>query len=113
MYYDFKLKIKRKDLTLIGEGIAELLKGVESHGSLRQAAVQMNMSYSQAWQLIKLAEDAFGKPLIERQIGGKEGGGSSLTLHAEDLLIRFKAMENDAENCLKNLFEKHFQDLLD
>ena len=58
-----------------GEGPCRLLHGIEEYGSLRSAAIHMNMAYTKAFSLIRHAETALGFPLTEKQIGGKNGGG--------------------------------------
>ena len=62
-----------------GEGPARLLRRVEEYGSLRAAAISMEMAYTKALKLMKQAETALGYPLITRTTGGKDGGGSILT----------------------------------
>lgn len=66
-----------------GEGPARLLHGVEETGSLRAAAMSMNMAYTKALKLIRNAETALGFPVISRKTGGKDGGGSRLTEEAD------------------------------
>ena len=50
-----------------GEGPARLLHGVEETGSLRAAAMSMNMAYTKALKLIRNAETALGFPVISRK----------------------------------------------
>ena len=59
-----------------GEGPARLLQGIELHGSLRSAAMVMDMAYTKALRLMKNAEAALGFPLITSVIGGKSGGNN-------------------------------------
>lgn len=40
---------------VFGPGVAELLKRVQEHHSLRAAAFSMEMAYSKAWQIIRTA----------------------------------------------------------
>ena len=61
-----------------GEGPARLLHGIEATGSLRAAALSMEMAYTKALTIIKNAENALGFPLLIRSTGGKPGGGSKL-----------------------------------
>ena len=74
-----------------GEGPARLLHGIEETGSLRAAAMAMNMAYTKALKLIRNAEKAMGCPLIRRTTGGKDGGGSCLTDTGKELLQRYEA----------------------
>ena len=73
-----------------GEGPCRLLKGIERSGSLRAAAMEMDMSYSKASSILSRAEKALKFPLTEKQIGGKGGGGSQLTPEAKDFLKRYE-----------------------
>ena len=74
-----------------GEGPARLLHGIERTGSLRAAAMSMEMAYTKALKLIHNAESAMGCPLILRSAGGKDGGGSRLTPEGKELLQRYEA----------------------
>ena len=74
-----------------GEGPARLLHGVETTGSLRAAAMSMDMAYSKALKLIRNAENALGFQLIHRSTGGKDGGGSRLTEEGKEWLRRYEA----------------------
>ena len=73
-----------------GEGPARLLRGVEAHGSLRAAALSMEMAYTKALKLMKNAETALGFPLIARVTGGKSGGGSTLTPAGKEPLVELR-----------------------
>ena len=73
-----------------GEGPCRLLRGIERTGSLRAAAMEMNMSYSKATTLMNRAEKALNFPLTEKKIGGKGGGGSQLTPEAREFLKRYE-----------------------
>ena len=53
-----------------GEGPARLMHAIEETGSLRAAAISMNMAYTKALKLIRNAEAALDFSLIHRQTGG-------------------------------------------
>ena len=74
-----------------GEGPARLLHGIEDSGSLRAAALSMDMAYTKALKLIRNAENALGFALIRRSTGGKDGGGSCLTPDGKEWLERYEA----------------------
>ncbi|NLG66360.1 MAG: LysR family transcriptional regulator, partial [Actinobacteria bacterium] len=84
----FKVWLDR-DGKAFGEGPQRLLEGVDRTGSLRQAAMELNMSYNKAWRLLRALEDKLGFALLERSAGGLGGGGSQLTEGARDLMRRF------------------------
>ena len=74
-----------------GGGPARRLRGVEEYGSLRAAAMSMDMAYTKALKLIRNAENALGFALVRRSTGGKDGGGSSLTPEGKEWLARYEA----------------------
>lgn len=91
-----------------GEGPARLLKSIEEHGSLRSAAISMNMAYTKALKLIKNAETVLGFPLTTRTTGGKDGGGSTLTPEGKAWLNRYEAYANACEEANQQLFRKFY-----
>ncbi len=93
-----------------GDGPARLLDGVQREGSLRKAAAELGMSYNKAWRILHAAEQRLGFPLLDRSVGGSLGGGSQLTLRAQDLMRRYRALMVDAGEVLESAFERHFAD---
>ncbi len=93
-----------------GEGPAALLDLVRTEGSLSKAAAALGMSYNKAWRSLRAAEERLGFALLERQVGGKEGGGSRLSPQGEELLKRYQELRADADRELERLFLAHFSD---
>ncbi|MBC7293649.1 MAG: LysR family transcriptional regulator [Thermoleophilia bacterium] len=96
-----------------GEGPARLLEGVQRTGSLRKAAAELGMSYNKAWRILHAAEQRLGFALLDRSVGGSLGGGSVLTPQGRDLAERYQALQRDADEALKQVFERHFSDWVD
>jgi len=84
-----KIWLERDSRFVLGEGRAELLRGVRATGSLAAAARSMGMAYSHAWAEIKAITEAAGWPVVEAAVGGNKGGGSGLTKLGDNLLDRF------------------------
>ncbi len=80
----------------IGPGKIELLEQIAAQGSISAAGRAMEMSYRRAWELVEEMNALFGKPVVERQVGGRNGGGASLTGLGEVLVSRFRAVEQAA-----------------
>jgi molybdate transport system regulatory protein len=80
----------------IGPGKIELLERIAAFGSIAAAGRSMDMSYRRAWELVEELNSVFGKPVVERQIGGKHGGGAKLTELGLALIARFRAIERAA-----------------
>ncbi len=91
-----------------GEGPARLLQGIEDHGSLRSAAMSMNMAYTKALKIMKNAEKAIGFPLATRTTGGKDGGGSILTPEGKVWLNKYKACREACDEANKGLVRNFF-----
>ena len=91
-----------------GEGPARLLRGIEEKGSLRAAAISMEMAYTKALSIIKHAESALGFPLVIRQTGGKSGGGSRLTKEGEEWLERYEAYRDACIQANSKLYLEFF-----
>ena len=94
-----------------GEGPARLLHGIEEAGSLRAAAMSMDMAYTKALKLIKQAEDALGFPLTTRTTGGKAGGGSVLTPEGKQWLRQYESYRDACVQANQALYRQHFPKL--
>ena len=95
-----------------GEGPYRLLQGVEEKHSLRAAAQGMGMAYTKAFRIIKNAEQHLGFPLLERAVGGKGGGGSTLTPEGKELLKRYGAYRLSCDQMAERLYQEHFSNFL-
>ena len=93
-----------------GPGMHELLGHIADTGSLHQAAKLMGMSYTKAWHLLRQTEEHLGWQLVERQVGGVSGGGSTLTAMGRDLVDRFAAFMADTDEAMDAAFERAFGD---
>ena len=91
-----------------GEGPARLLRGVEEHGSLRSAALSMEMAYTKALKLVRQAEAALGYPLIARTTGGKDGGGSKLTPEGKRWLATYEDYRDACVQANQALYRQFF-----
>ena len=91
-----------------GPGIARLLHRVEELHSLRSAALSMDMAYSKAWSIIRQAESSLGFSLLNRTVGGRNGGGANLTEEAAELLRTYDAYCREVETYAAALFEEKF-----
>ena len=91
-----------------GEGPCRLLKAIEKTGSLRSAAISMDMAYSKAWRIIRTAEEVFGCKLLDSTTGGRNGGGAILTPQAERLLSAYNAYVADLKAYADGKFREAF-----
>ncbi len=64
----------------------DILRRIKECGSISEAARRAGVSYKAAWQAIESLTNLAGGPLVERVVGGSNGGGSSLTPVGEEVL---------------------------
>ncbi|WP_373766341.1 TOBE domain-containing protein [Glaesserella sp.] len=74
-----------------------LLKAIQQCGSINQAAKNAKVSYKSAWDHLEAMNAISPKPLLERNTGGKNGGGTVLTPYAERLLRLYELLEQTQE----------------
>lgn len=83
------------DEALAGPGRIELLRLIEETGSIRQAALQMGMSYRAAWDAVDAMNKRAGGALVTRLVGGRSGGGAQLTDRGRQLVRTYAQLETD------------------
>jgi len=108
MKLNYKLWLEKNGEKYFGDGPCDILQRVDRLGSLRQAAEEINMSYSQAWQLITELEKKLGFKLLDKQAGGRSGGGSKLTVKGRTITETYASFRREAEGILSKLEGKWF-----
>ena len=98
-------------IKFFGEGPLRLLRSVEKTGSLRAAAMEMEMAYSKASKLLKQAEANLGFALTTRSTGGKDGGGSVLTPEGKRWLRQYEAYRDACIKANRSLYRRFFPNL--
>ena len=87
-----------------GPGVADLLERVDRLHSLRKATIEMDMAYSKAWKIVKIAETNLGFPLLVSVTGGKGGGGAELTEDAKRFLAAYRRFEESVRSYADETF---------
>ncbi len=94
---------------VFGRGRRFLLEAIDTYGSINRAAQEIGISFRKAWGHIKTMEDRLGIRLVERQAGGKNGGGAALTDEARRFLLQFEIMEEGVRELVDERFRRIFQ----
>lgn len=97
------LTIKLQQELFVDPKRIRLLKEIKQCGSISQAAKNANVSYKSAWDHLEAMNIISPKPLLERNIGGKNGGGTALTGYAERLLQLYDLLEKTQEKAFEIL----------
>lgn len=91
---------------LLGPGKADLLEAIEQHGTIRDAAHELDMSYMRAWNLVQTMNAAFREPLVIVHRGGPARGGAELTKTGRTALRLYRELESDTLEATKATWAK-------
>lgn len=80
----------------IGPGKVTLLEQIDRTGSISAAARALGMSFRRAWFLVETMNTAFREPVVRTNVGGREGGGTGLTAFGQEVVTRYRRMEEEA-----------------
>lgn len=80
------LWVEKEGQRFFGPGPVELLEYIEETGSISKAAKKMQMSYKKAWEIVNKLNTMTASPLVTTATGGTEGGGSSISEEARQMI---------------------------
>jgi len=104
----FRVWIEEAGEPVFGDGLFQLLLGIDRLGSINQAARALGMSYRQAWGHLRKAEQRLGARLLERQVGGEAGGGARLTSAGRDWVERYRRFQLEVDRAVNRAFRDCF-----
>jgi len=81
----------------------ELLYAIEKHGSISKAAKAVPMSYKSAWEAVDTMNSLSPEPIVSRETGGKDGGGTTITPYGLKLLETYKILKEEHIHFLERL----------
>ena len=93
----------------LGSGRAHLLRSIDKHGSLRQAAAEFGMSYRNAWGYLQELERAANFRFVERAPGGGPRSGMRLTAAGREFLACYQKFSRGLEEAARRQFERSFK----
>ena len=86
------LWIEGGEQRFFGPGPVELLEGIEKTGSISKAAKAMEMSYKKAWDIVNRLNGMAAEPFVVTSIGGEDGGGSSISVEAKEMIAWYRGL---------------------
>lgn len=81
----------------------ELLKAIDTRGSISAAAKQLGISYRSAWDAVDEMNNLWESPLVAKQPGGAHGGGTRLTPEGLRLIDGFKLLQEEYQRFTEGL----------
>lgn len=90
---------------VFGNGKLRLLKALEKHGSLQDAAKAVGISYRKAWGDLKKAECCMQQRLVRKTRGGKGGGQTTLTEQGSRLVQAFDRFRDSINKNIEHQFD--------
>ncbi len=101
-----QISLSQADKAFLGGIQINLLEKIEELGSITRAAKAVGICYKTAWDTIHQINLMAEKPLVDRQIGGRGGGGSCLTPEGKLVITQFKSIQEEHRKFLENQEER-------
>ena len=81
----------------------DLLFAIQEEGSISKAAKAVPMSYKSAWEAVDSMNNLSPIPIVQKETGGKGGGGTKLTAYGKNLLKTYQILKKEQKKFLENL----------
>ena len=100
-----KLTLEMLGKPFLLEKRIDLLHAIEEHGSISKAAKAVPMSYKSAWEAVDTMNSLSPEPIVSRETGGKDGGGTTITAYGKQLLENYAVLKEEHTRFLSRLSE--------
>jgi molybdate transport system regulatory protein len=100
-----RIWIEKNGKPFLGNGRVALLKAIQQTQSINAASKKMKMSYKKAWLIIKEMEALVEQPIVVKVIGGKDGGGSTITDYGMYLIRYFEEINQKQVHFINEQFK--------
>lgn len=98
-----KLTLEMSGEPFLLEKRIELLHAIEEYGSISKAAKAVPMSYKSAWEAVNTMNNLSSVAIVQRETGGKDGGGTTITEYGKKLLETYRVLKEEHTHFLKRL----------
>ena len=103
-----KFWIENNGEVVLGGGKTALLLAVDRLGSIQRAAEEFGMSYRHAWGAIKKIEQRAGFEILDKRIGGRDGG-AQLTPKGKTFVKTADGLFKDLQTTVEKRFQQKLQ----
>ena len=97
------LWLQKSGQKVFAEERIALLEKIGELGSITKAAKAVGISYKTAWDLVDLMNNLADRPVVERSVGGKGGGGTVLTKAGMEIVRQFHIFDEEHRRFLQNI----------
>ena len=101
-----KLSVDTESGAFLGDTRIRLLEAIDRHGSISRAAKAVPLSYKAAWDAVDAMNNLADAPLVERSVGGRQGGGTALTAYGRQMIALYRAVEQEYQGAIDRLVER-------
>jgi molybdate transport system substrate-binding protein len=105
-----RLWIERDGNILLSEELAELLAAISVSSSISGGAKLAGVSYRHAWKLVQQGNAVAGDPLVFAEVGGKAGGGATVTPKGKLAVSVFDRLQSNVRASAASLLQKSLPD---
>ncbi len=100
---ELHIHIKKGGNLLVTPERMNLLRLIDSTGSLLTASKKIGISYNKAWKMLDAINNAVNEPIVVKTRGGVGGGGAVITDYGKLVLKEYELIEKEIKNYVKKL----------
>ena len=100
---DCLVSIKKDGKVFLDPVKIKLLNEIMKSGSLSGAAKKLKISYQHAWTMIDEMNHAAPSPLVIKQHGGANGGGTLISEYGENILKDYKQIASQVNKLVSQI----------
>lgn len=93
----------------VGAERIRLLEAIAERGSITAGAKAVGLSYRGAWDAVQALNALFARPLVEAQVGGRDGGVARVTPAGQALILAYRRIDRELARVTAQL-DQHLAD---
>ena len=97
------ISIKKDGIMFLNPLKTQLLQEIKKNGSLSGAAKKMEISYQHVWTMIDEMNRTAPSPLVLKQRGGANGGGTAISGYGERMLREYLMIQSEIKKVVDQI----------
>jgi len=97
------ISIKKDGIMFLNPLKTQLLQEIKKNGSLSGAAKKMEISYQHVWTMIDEMNRIAPSPLVLKQRGGANGGGTAISGYGERMLREYLMIQSEIKKVVDQI----------